>query len=148
MENQEKILIIFDMDHTIIDLNTDSELIKIMEKKCPKKINELLYTDNWALYMNEVMDLMNREGFAISEIKSFIESLELNIGFKDLFDFINQNINKFEVIIFSGCNTIFVEWIIRYRQLDNLIYKYYSNLAEYTSDGRIAIHIFTTENPF
>jgi len=139
MENQEKILIIFDMDHTILDLNTDVELIKILKKKCPEKIGAIEEKGNWAFYMNDVMNLMRNEGFAISEIKSFIESLELNIGFKDLFDFIKQNQNKFEVIIFSGCNTIFIEWIIQYRQLENLIYKFYSNIAEYTNDGAIAI---------
>lgn len=139
MENQEKILAIFDMDHTILDLNTDIELIKMLINKCPDKINAIKIEDNWADYMSKVMDIMKSEGFAISEIKSFIETLELNIGFKDLFDFIKENQNKFEVIIFSGCNTIFVEWVIRYRKLDNLVYKYYSNVAEYTNDGAIAI---------
>ena len=139
MENQEKVLIIFDMDHTILDLNTDVELLKILNKKCPQKIKAIEFADNWALYMNDVMILMKNEGFAISEIKSFIESLELNIGFKDLFDFIKENKNKFEVIIFSGCNTIFVEWVIQYRKLDNLIYKYYSNIAESSTKGVIAI---------
>ena len=89
--------------------------------------------------MNQVMQLMKNEGYEIPEIKSFIESLELNIGFKDLFDFLKSNQNKFEVILFSGCNTIFVEWVTQYRKIDNIIYKYYSNIAEYTSDGAIAV---------
>lgn len=139
MSNQEKVLMIFDMDHTILNLNTDIELIKILQKNCPEKINAIEYKKNWALFMHNVMDLMRNEGFAIAEIKSLIESLELNTGFKDLFEFIKENKNKFEVIIFSGCNTIFVEWVIQFRQLENLIFKYYSNIAEYTSDGAIAI---------
>ncbi len=139
MISQNKTLIIFDMDHTILDLNTDVELINILKKKCPEKINALKHTDNWALHMHNVLNLMKNEGFEISEIKTLIESLEMNTGFRDLFGFIKDNDNKFEVIIFSGCNTIFIEWIIKYRQLENLVYRYYSNIAQYTQDGAIAV---------
>jgi len=132
-------LVVFDLDHTILDLNTDTELIKILAEKCPDKISKVKDQNNWATYMNDVMDVMHEEGYDVPEIKNIIENLEYNIGFKDLFSFIEQNKNRFEVVIFSGCNTIFVDWIIRKKKLDNIIVEYHSNLAEISKDGKIKI---------
>lgn len=143
MENpisqEQKVLIIFDMDHTILDLNTDVELIKILEKKCPEKLNKIPIVNNWAHYMNDIMHLMKQEGFDIPQVKNIIESLEYNIGFKDLFDFISENEKCFDVIIFSGCNTVFIEWILESKQIKKLILKFYSNIAEISHTGVLKV---------
>lgn len=136
---EQKTLLIFDMDHTIIDLNTDVELIKILKEKCPETLSKVPRLDNWAHYMNDIMHLMSKEGFSIAEVKKIIQSLEYNIGFKDLFDFISDNKHRFEVIIFSGCNTVFLEWILESKKIENLIFKVYSNIAKITQAGVLTV---------
>lgn len=133
------ILLVFDLDHTIINLNTDMELVNLMKKRNPEKVKERKHQDNWSLYMHNIFEIFHQQNFQVEEIKKIINSLELNKGFKELFEFINLKKESFEVIIFSGCNTIFVEWVIKNHKIDHIIRKFYSNKAEITNEGRINV---------
>ena len=124
------ILIVFDLDHTIINDNSDIELIDVLKKKSLEKIRKIEYDHNWAHYMQNIFKIFKEENFTIDEIKEFIEVLPLNQGFKELFEFIGENKENFECIIISGSNTLFVEWIIKFNKIEHLFDRFYSNIAE------------------
>ena len=89
--------------------------------------------------MNQVLKLMQTVGYKVEDIKELITSLEMNKGFRELFELIRYNEKRFEVVIFSGCNTIFVDWIVERHQISDLIRKFYSNKAEISEDGSISV---------
>ena len=85
------ILIVFDLDNTILNVNTDYEIIDLIKKKSPEKIKERANKENWSFYMNNILDILHKENIKIEEIKKIIDSSPLNIGFKELFQFIESN---------------------------------------------------------
>lgn len=118
MQNN-KILFIIDMDHTILNGNTDyiiRDLITGDDLEFTKLKNL-----SWSKTMNEIFKKINLRKKTIQEIKEKVTSLDLNHGFKELFQFLYRNKEKFKVIILSGANTIFVKWIIEKFKLELII---------------------------
>ena len=63
-ENENKnipILIVFDLDNTILNVNTDYEIIDLIKKKSPEKIKERANKENWSFYMNNILDILHKE---------------------------------------------------------------------------------------
>lgn len=138
MENKnhsfQKFLFIFDMDHTIINLNSDYEIRSLLSDKGQKEINNIIESNkysSWIHTMQLFFNKMNEENIKVEKIKEFIQKMELTKGMKELFNYIKY-INSFrddikiDVIIISGANTKFVEWVIKANDLKDIITDYFS----------------------
>ena len=130
MKNATKHLLIFDMDLTILSENTDVVIYKLFKNqetgnKIKAKESSMYHGD----YMQEVYFAMKEEGITLEDIKNVIINMQLNQGFSEIFDFIKTNKEKFDCILVSGSNTIYVEWILETFQLKDIFKKYYTNPA-------------------
>ena len=142
MDDKEKILLVFDLDHTILDKNSDREistLFKIFDESIYNRDHKQQY---WGDVMQKVYIQMKKEGIEIEQIKELIQSLTLTKNFNDLFDFIRINKNKFECIIISGANTLFIKWLIEKHKWDDIFSDFYSNPAEICVEKLISIKNF------
>ena len=55
MTSQDKILMVFDFDHSLIDENSDLYVIKLApDGKLPEEIKNLYSSDGWTNYMREI----------------------------------------------------------------------------------------------
>ena len=134
MDTKAKILLVFDMDYTILQEVADLEVIKLLP---PVKIEES--RRNWANYMQMVYIMMNSHNIKIEQIKNVVENIPLNEGFPEIFEFIRQNKEKFETLIVSGANTLYIQWLIQFRKLEEVIDGYFSNYAEPSEEMLIKI---------
>jgi len=134
MDSEPKILMVFDLDNTILQHTTDYEVIKLIE---PKTIDECYY--NWAKYMQKVYLKLKEQFVHLEQIRKIVESIPLNEGFLEIFEFIRNNKEKFETLIVSGSNTLYIEWLIDYHKLNDIIDGYFSNFAEQDEDMLIRI---------
>jgi 2,3-diketo-5-methylthio-1-phosphopentane phosphatase len=125
MDTKPKILLIFDLDNTILQHTTDYEVIKLIE---PTTIDECYH--NWAKYMQKVYLKMKENLVHLEQIKKRVESIPLNEGFSEIFEFIRKNKEKFETLIVSGANTLYIKWLIEYHKINDIIDGYFSNFAE------------------
>ncbi len=73
---------------------------------------------------------MKEENIPLEIIKSIVEDIPFNPGYKELFELIKSNKDKFDTLIISGANTLFLEWILQKQELTDLFPTYYSNWAE------------------
>lgn len=87
MENKnhslQKVLFIFDMDHTIINLNSDYEIRSLLSDRDQKEINNIIESNkypSWIDTMQLFFNKMNEENIKIEKIKEFIEKMELTKG--------------------------------------------------------------------
>lgn len=149
MENDvnKKILFIFDFDHTIVERNSDYEILPLLSDNS-KKILSPKYENskNWANYMQEVYKMMKADNIGINQIKDIVENLEFNKGYKELFNILRENKNKIDTLIISGANTLFLKWAIEKNNLIDLFPLYYSNWAEPNEEFLIKIEAHHTHD--
>lgn len=131
MENSKKILFAFDMDHTILQENSDYVIRDLLTEKSRDEINALSETSvNWAKTMQIVYEKMKEEKIDINQVKKIIEDMPFNPGFPEIFELIRTNKERFESIIISGANTLFIQWLIEHHKLHDVFPKFFSNIAE------------------
>jgi 2,3-diketo-5-methylthio-1-phosphopentane phosphatase len=133
----KKILVIFDLDNTILCETTDYKVFSLLNEEKLKEAHSPY--NNWAHHMQKIYLSMKKDSITIEEIKKIVQSIPLTEGFSEIFEFISQNKNKFETLIVSGANTLYIQWIIDCHKLHNIIDGFYSNFAEPHDDLLIKI---------
>ncbi|XP_067929731.1 probable phosphatase phospho2 isoform X2 [Watersipora subatra] len=140
-----KTLVAFDFDHTVVDGNTDIVVRQLYSGSLPTEI-EALYNaqDGWTDYMAAIFALLHQTGFTQSAIKECIIGIPLVPGMKDLFDHLNND--RYEVIIVSDSNTLFIDWLLKANHLDKVVHHVYSNPAEFDTDGMLTLKYFQLQD--
>ena len=129
-DGNKKILFVFDFDHTIVERNSDMEILTLLSENSKKSLGpKYIVSKNWAKYMQEVYKMMKNDNIEISQIKKIVESLEFNKGYPELFEILKNNKDKIDTLIISGANTLFLEWFLEKHNLTDVFPVYYSNWA-------------------
>lgn len=140
IKDNKKILFAFDLDYTILNKNSDHVILRLLSDEANKFLDEIKKSsDNWANHMQEVYKKMKNENIKINQIKEIVENINFNPGFKELFEFIKSNKDKIDVIIISGANTLFIQWLLEKNNLNDLVSNYYSNWAQFDEELVIKI---------
>ena len=137
MKQNEKILIIFDVDKTITNedsLDVISKYLLTSEQKIQFQQNvtdEMIWVDS----LNYFYELSKSNGKNIFSIKKALEKVNLTEGMIDLFSFLRKNKKIFDSIIISGGNKFSVNYLIKYHNLDDVIKEQYANQSEIKEDN-------------
>lgn len=136
-----KTLLAFDFDHTVIDGNSDIELQTLHPGEFPDDIKKLYCDkDGWTDYMGAIFALLHSEGVQADAIKGKILQIPLVSGMKELFDKLAHE--RYEVVIISDANTLFIDWLMKQHGISSSVLKVYSNPAEVTDDGKLTIQYY------
>jgi len=129
-------LLVFDFDHTIVDLNTDAEVQKLHPGgKIPdtSDVHGLYSEVGWTQYMAEVFKLLHENQVNKSEILSMMASLKYSPGMDVL---LKTSVEKYnaKIIIISDSNSVFINHILEIRGIKNLVDVVFTNPAEWDGD--------------
>ena len=117
-----KFLLIFDFDGTIIDKDSEEELLKnIFSKEEYNNImNEL---DNLEFYegFNFYFKRMKSLGLSLNDININLEKIKLSPGINELFDYLRKNKPKYKIIICSSGIDYSIKYILKYYGFLDLI---------------------------
>jgi pyridoxal phosphate phosphatase PHOSPHO2 len=140
-EKSDKILLIFDLDYTILSGSSFTIPMKSLmdETILSHFLLKLKTSENWADLQQELFSKMKELNIDLNKFKSIVQDISLNSGFKELFDFIRLNKPLIETIIVSGGNTLTIKWTIEKHNLHDIIHSYYSNPAEEHTEDFIRI---------
>ena len=136
MKQNEKILIIFDVDKTI----TNEDSLDVISKYLLTSEQKLQFQQNvtdemiWVDSLNYFYELSKSNGKNIFSIKKALEKVNLTEGMIDLFSFLRKNKKIFDSIIISGGNKFSVNYLIKYHNLDDVIKEQYANQSEIKED--------------
>lgn len=137
---RRKVLITLDLDFTILSLNSDYVFLDLLNKNSFDFIEDKRKkSKNWANHMQEVYKKLKEDNVPISKIQERVENIPFNPGFHEFFEFIQKNRDKFDTLIVSGANTLFLKWILEKHNLVNLFPVFYSNIA--VPDSNLLIKI-------
>ncbi len=137
MKQNEKILIIFDVDKTI----TNEDSLDVISKYLLTSEQKLQFQQNvtdemiWVDSLNYFYELSKQNGKNIFSIKKALEKVNLTEGMNELFSFLRKNKKIFDSIIISGGNKFSVNYLIKYHNLDDVIKEQYANQSEIKEDN-------------
>ena len=134
-------LLVFDFDHTVTDLNTDVEVQKLAPGGNIPSTSEMrgLYKDKgWTEFMGAVFTLLHKNNIEQSAILELMEGLDLTPSMADLLEKAVVDLCA-TIIIISDSNSVFIDHILRFRNLDQYVDKVFTNPAKWLEDGRLEI---------
>ena len=113
--SSKKFLIIFDFDGTIIDQDSEEELLKnIFTKEEYNKIMNVLenleFFDGFNYYFKRMKDL----GITLKDMDSKLQKFQLTPKIKELFDYLRKIKTNSEIIICSSGIDYSIKYILKY----------------------------------
>ncbi|XP_072117994.1 pyridoxal phosphate phosphatase PHOSPHO2 [Mobula birostris] len=138
-----KSLLIFDFDHTIVDENSDTWVVRCTpEKKLPDWFHKKYNGKHWNEYMRRVLGYIGDQGIKELEIKQIMESIPYCSGMVDLLKFICQIKKHVDCIIISDSNTVFINWILESTNTRLAFDSILTNPATFDEQGYLRIESF------
>lgn len=134
----------FDFDHTIIDVNSDIYIDKILVQKYPEieskrfrysdEIEDLTKKLNWTHRMNAVFQFMNlNHSIKKQDILSCLQEIKIHDEMVNLIKLLKEK--SYELIIVSDANSIFIEEILRQNNLLDYFSTIYTNKADFNQEN-------------
>ena len=111
--SKKKNLLIFDMDQTISDLDTEFSCVEKYAPDLFKEMNGDLYVkDHWIEFNNYIYKRMKDNNVSWEQISKYYQEMKLSPKFEELFKYIKNNISQYDCLIVSGNNEIVVNIIL------------------------------------
>lgn len=135
-----KILLVFDFDNTIIDDNSDTWIVRCApEKKLPVELKESYKKGFWTEFMGRVFKYLGDKGVREDEMKRAVTSMPFTSGMVELLNFIRKNKDKFDCIIISDSNSVFIDWVLEATNFHDVFDKVFTNPAAFDGSGHLTV---------
>ena len=129
---QNKHLVVFDFDNTIIEGESFFEIIKLLPEELVKNI--FSQYPNWYLKTEQIMLSFINLNISAEKIKDYLKKLKITKNFSDLLKYLFSKKNKFEVLIVSGTYDILIKWILDNNKILECIDEIHSEKALVEND--------------
>ncbi|XP_077569765.1 pyridoxal phosphate phosphatase PHOSPHO2 [Stigmatopora nigra] len=135
-----KTLVVFDFDHTVVDDNSDTWVIRCLPgQTLPDKVKKSYRKGHWTEYMGRVMDYIGDQQVSIENIRAEMERIPLTSGMSELLTFISRNKNRVDCLVISDANSLFIDWILAAVDLRSAVDQIFTNPAYVNSLGRVEV---------
>jgi 2,3-diketo-5-methylthio-1-phosphopentane phosphatase len=130
---KSQVLIAFDMDDTILNGNTCTYPVrKFLNSDSKGRIKDFYIKNKNLVDLQQfAFDTLKQDvNISIGLLRETISEIKLTHGFRDLFDFIEQNKSIVQPILITGNNSIIVDWVTKEKNLEDFFLKTYHCHAE------------------
>ena len=115
MSSSKQNLLIFDFDGTIIDKDSEDELLKnIFSKdefdKIIKKLDNLDFFEGFNFYYKRIKEL----NISLKDMNKILENIELSPKIKQLFDYLRNNKSNYHILLCSSALDYTIKHILKY----------------------------------
>ena len=144
-KKENKVLVAFDFDHTIIDDNSDIQVTTLCpEGEVPQDIKDLYSDKCWTFYMRAIFEHLHKNGISEEKIRESIENLPFTDGMMDLFKHLDKE--EYDVIIISDSNSKFIQYALEHAKIDHIVSDVYTNPADFDDKGCLQIEFYHTQD--
>ncbi|XP_058912945.1 pyridoxal phosphate phosphatase PHOSPHO2-like [Kogia breviceps] len=135
-----KILLVFDFDNIIIDDNSDTWIVQCApEKEVPIELQDSYEKGLWTEFMGRVFKYLGDEGVREDEMKRAMVSMPFTPGVVELLNFIRKYKDKFDWIIISDSNSVFIDRVLEATNFHDVFDKVFTNPAAFYGNGRLTV---------
>lgn len=141
----EKILFVFDFDHTVIDDNSDLYCKRLAPGgKIPQEIEETYSDLGWTHYMGNIFEYLHKHGVTEKQYRDCMNEIPLTDGMRELIEYAAEN--GHECIIVSDSNSEFIDCILSETGLKGAFSRVYTNPAKFDAEGKLTIEYYHTQD--
>ena len=145
---QKQFLIIFDFDETIIDNDSEDELLKnIFSKEEYDEINKELINMDFFEGFNYYFKRMKELGITLTDLNKNLEKIQLSPKMEELFGYLRKNIQKYEIIICSNAVDYEIKHILKFYGILDLFNDFICSKA-IIQDEKSESLLFVPKNQF
>lgn len=138
-----KTLVVFDFDHTIVDDNSDTWVIRCApDQTLPDCLEKSYERGRWTEYMGRVLTYIGDQSVSPEHMRAVMESIPLTEGMLELLTFISENKSDIDCIIISDSNTVFIDWVLHASGLKSAIDDVFTNPANIDARGYVSVRCF------
>lgn len=135
-----KFLVVFDFDHTLVDENSDTWIVKCApDEKLPSGLEDSYEKGKWTEYMGRVFKYLGDQGTRQDAMKKIMTTLPLTTGMAELLTFLEQKKDVFDCIIISDSNELFIDWILEGSNFNRVFDKVFTNPAAFDDIGYMTV---------
>ncbi|XP_057701937.1 pyridoxal phosphate phosphatase PHOSPHO2 [Corythoichthys intestinalis] len=135
-----KTLVVFDFDHTMVDDNSDTWVIRCLPgQKLPESLKKSYRKGHWTEYMGRVMDYIGDQDVSVESIRAEMERIPLTAGMSELLTFISRNKSDIDCVVISDANSLFIDWILCGAGLRSAVDQVFTNPAGVNARGRVEV---------
>ncbi|XP_072237096.1 pyridoxal phosphate phosphatase PHOSPHO2 [Leuresthes tenuis] len=136
-------LMVFDFDHTVVDDNSDTWVIKCLpDQTLPDSVKNSYRKGHWTEYMDRVMNYIGEQKVGPNRIRSVMETIPFTAGMTDLLTFISENKSTIDCIVISDSNTMFIDWILKAAGLQKAVDQVFTNPGRFSESGFLEVECY------
>ena len=140
MNPSKKNLVIFDFDQTITHFDSLFEQFPLLkDEKESERLKAMDAVGNYVDTFNTFYELAHNKKISIEQINEVLKHLKLTKGMKELFDFLRNHKEKFEVIVISSNFAYAIEKVLEYNNMRDIVSMIYCNPYKMLPNGKIAV---------
>ncbi|XP_022598607.1 probable phosphatase phospho2 [Seriola dumerili] len=138
-----KTLMVFDFDHTVVDDNSDTWVVRCLPgQTLPDSVKSSYEKGHWTEYMGRVMNYIGEQEVSPDRVQSVMETIPFTAGMTDLLTFISQNKSTIDCIVISDSNTMFIDWILHAAGLHAAVDQVFTNPAKFNELGYMEVQCY------
>ncbi|XP_071752323.1 pyridoxal phosphate phosphatase PHOSPHO2 [Centroberyx gerrardi] len=138
-----KTLVVFDFDHTVVDDNSDTWVIRCLpDQALPDSLRNSYRKGYWTEFMGRVMNYIGDQEVSPDSVRSVMETIPFTAGMTELLSFISEHKSAVDCIVISDSNTIFIDWILHAAGVQSAIDRVFTNPAEFDERGRMEVRCY------
>ncbi|XP_062852594.1 pyridoxal phosphate phosphatase PHOSPHO2 [Trichomycterus rosablanca] len=139
----KKLLVVFDFDHTLVDGNSDTWVVRCApDQSLPDWLQDSYQRGRWTEYMGRVLAYIGEQSVGPDAIRAVMQTLPFTEGMIELLKFISQNKSHIDCIIVSDSNTLFIQWILDAAGVTSAVDHVFTNPAHVDQRGYIQVQCF------
>ncbi|XP_034427767.1 pyridoxal phosphate phosphatase PHOSPHO2 [Hippoglossus hippoglossus] len=138
-----KTLMVFDFDHTVVDDNSDTWVVRCLpDQTLPDSVKNSYRKGHWTEFMGRVMNYIGDQEVSPDRVRSVMETIPFTAGMTDLLTFISQNKSTIDCIVISDSNTMFIDWILHAAGLQVAVDQVFTNPAKFNELGYLEVQCY------
>ncbi|XP_058486393.1 pyridoxal phosphate phosphatase PHOSPHO2 [Solea solea] len=135
-----KTLMVFDFDHTVVDDNSDTWVVRCLPgQTLPDSVKNSYRKGHWTEFMGRVMSYIGHQEVSPDRVQSVMETIPFTAGMTDLLSYISQNKSTIDCIIISDSNTMFIDWVLHAAGLQAAVDRVFTNPAKFNELGHMEV---------
>ncbi|XP_035692214.1 pyridoxal phosphate phosphatase PHOSPHO2-like [Branchiostoma floridae] len=113
-QEKKEVLVVFDFDNTIIDEDGDTWVTKLAPAgQAPHWLQQTYRNGYWTQYMENIFRYLHDSGTTPDDILDSLKKIPFTKNMRNVLKFIASNSAKFDCIVISDSNTVFIETILK-----------------------------------
>lgn len=136
----QRFLVLFDFDETIISENSDDAVVRALPgQRLPDWLKNSYREGHYNEHMQKVLAYMADQGVSQDSIHSAVENISPTPGLLNLLQYLQSHQQDFELVVISDANMYFIETWLECAGVRHLFRKIFTNPASFDATGRLVL---------